>query len=106
VVRGAPGVFYPTGVRNFVRLAAADDLFGAGIALFVRQRGLHRVYVLKTGETSYGIGLTSGFVTAARRLGLGIAGSGTWNPKRRATARSPRRSRVPVPTASSWVTST
>jgi DNA-binding SARP family transcriptional activator/ABC-type branched-subunit amino acid transport system substrate-binding protein/streptogramin lyase len=80
-VRGAPGVFYPTGVRNFVRLAAADDLFGAGIALFARQRGLRRVYVLKTGETSYGIGLTSGFVRAAPRLGLGIAGSGVWDPK-------------------------
>jgi branched-chain amino acid transport system substrate-binding protein len=81
VVRGGPGAFYPTGVRNFLRLAAADDLFGAGIALFARQRGLRHVYVLKTGETSHGIGLTSGFVRAAGELGLGIAGSGVWDPQ-------------------------
>jgi branched-chain amino acid transport system substrate-binding protein len=79
--RGAPGVFYPTGVRNYVRLAAPDDVFAAGIAAFARQLGAHRVYVLKTGQTFYGIGLSRGFVKAAPRLGLIVAGSGNWSPK-------------------------
>jgi DNA-binding SARP family transcriptional activator/ABC-type branched-subunit amino acid transport system substrate-binding protein len=79
--RGEPASHYPTGIRNYVRLAAPSDLFGAGTAVFARRLGLHRVYVLKTGVSSYGIELSRSFVTAARRLGLTVAGSGVWDPK-------------------------
>jgi DNA-binding SARP family transcriptional activator len=78
--RGEPANHYPTGTRNYFRLAAPSDLFGAGTAVFAQRLGLHSVYVLKTGLSSYGIELTRSFVSAAGRLGLTVAGSGVWDP--------------------------
>jgi branched-chain amino acid transport system substrate-binding protein len=73
---------YPTGVRNFLRLAAPDDVQGAGDAVLAHQLGLRRVYVLNDG-TPYGQAVAAGFMHAASRLGLPIAGSGIWSPTRR-----------------------
>ena len=69
---------YPTGVRNFLRVVAPDDLHGAGQALLARQLGAKRLYVLDDGEP-YGQGIASGALTAAPKLGLANAGSGQWN---------------------------
>src|SRR3954452_13581027 len=44
--RGEPGFYYPTGVRNFVRLLAVDALEGTALAVFAKQLGLAHVYVL------------------------------------------------------------
>jgi branched-chain amino acid transport system substrate-binding protein len=77
---GEPGVLYPTGVRNFARVVAPDDLLGAGQALLVKQLGIKSAYVLKDVE-SYGDSLAGTFVKAGRRLGLTIAGRETWNPR-------------------------
>ena len=75
---GFPGVYYPTGVRNYVRLAAPDDLQGAGDAVLVKELGLKRVYVLADGE-AFGKVVAAGFRSAAGRLGFRIAGSAGWD---------------------------
>jgi branched-chain amino acid transport system substrate-binding protein len=83
-VPGEPGVYYPTGVRSYFRLAAPDDVQGAGDALLARGLGAHRVAVLTDGEP-YGNGLASGFRTAARRVGIAVPLSATWVPGARAS---------------------
>ena len=75
---GQPGILYPTGVRNFFRLAPPDDLEGAGIAVLARQLGLARVYVLSDGSV-YGDALSRGFETAARHLGVTVPGTAMWS---------------------------
>ena len=75
---GFPAAYYPTGVRNYVRLAAPDDLQGAGDAMLAKELGVRRVYVLDDGQ-GYGKVVVTGFRSAARRLGLRIVGSATWS---------------------------
>ena len=78
-----PGALYPTGTRSFLRVFPTDDLGGAALALLARDRGRDRVFVLSDGEPGYGALLARGFETAARRLGLEVAGSATWDPRAR-----------------------
>jgi branched-chain amino acid transport system substrate-binding protein len=77
---GTPNVFYPKGVRNFVRLAAPDQYQGAAAAMFASEHHLHRVYVLDDGEP-YGSNLAQWFKDDGARLHVGAAGSATWNPQ-------------------------
>jgi DNA-binding SARP family transcriptional activator/ABC-type branched-subunit amino acid transport system substrate-binding protein len=76
---GEPGIYYPTGTRNYLRLAPPDDVQGAGQAVLARQLGLHRVFVLVDGE-EYGAALARGFRAAAQKLGVGVVGSALWAP--------------------------
>jgi branched-chain amino acid transport system substrate-binding protein len=76
--RGEPLRYYPTGKRNFVRIISADDAQGVADALLAKQLGLRRVFVLNDRE-SYGTTVASPFQTAARRFGLRIAGTGSWD---------------------------
>ncbi|MEJ7569602.1 MAG: BTAD domain-containing putative transcriptional regulator [Gaiellaceae bacterium] len=87
LTRQAPGVapeleglLYPTGRRNYLRVFPTDDLQGAALALLARDRGRNAVFVLDDGEPGYGVLMATGFTTAARRLGLEVAGRATWNP--------------------------
>jgi branched-chain amino acid transport system substrate-binding protein len=78
---GPPGLtrkLYPTGVRNYARIYPADDLEAAALAEFARRRNLSSVYVLHLRDDSYGQETAYYFRTAAHRLGLHLAGSGTW----------------------------
>jgi branched-chain amino acid transport system substrate-binding protein len=76
-----PAALYPTGQRNFLRVYPTDDLQGAALALFARDRGHRRVYVLDDGEPGYGVLMATGFETAARRVGLTVVGRATWDPQ-------------------------
>jgi DNA-binding SARP family transcriptional activator/ABC-type branched-subunit amino acid transport system substrate-binding protein len=76
-----PAALYPTGRRNYLRVFPTDDLQGAALALLARDRGRRRVYVLDDGEPGYGILQATGFETAARRLGLAVAGRSSWDPQ-------------------------
>jgi ABC-type branched-subunit amino acid transport system substrate-binding protein len=75
-----PRGYYPTGVRNYVRVTGSFERDGAAGAVLADQLRLRRVYVLRSA--TYGIGeeATRPFTRAARRLGIAIAGSATWNP--------------------------
>ena len=77
---GEPGIWYPTGVRNYVRVTPADDMHGAAYALLAKQLALRSVYVLEDGE-EYGAAIAQTFTTAARKLGLDIAGRQTWDAR-------------------------
>jgi branched-chain amino acid transport system substrate-binding protein len=74
---GQPESLYPTGVRNYLRVVPGDDLAGAADAVFAKQLGLRKVYVVRDDYVGY----ASGFTRAARRIGLPIAGSAVWAPQ-------------------------
>ena len=86
-----PAALYPTGVRNFVRVFPTDDLEGAALALFARNRGRTRVFVLDDGEPGYGALQATAFETAARRLGLTVLGRESWDPQAKSYADIARR---------------
>jgi branched-chain amino acid transport system substrate-binding protein len=77
-----PAALYPTGRRNYVRVSPTDDLQGAAHALFARDRGHERVFVLDDGDPGYGALMATGFETASRRLGLAVAGRASWDPRK------------------------
>jgi YVTN family beta-propeller protein len=70
---------YPTGVRNYARVYPTDDREAAALAQFARQRTHASVYVLREASDPYSQDSVSYFQNAARRIGLHLAGSGTWN---------------------------
>ncbi len=72
--RGEPGFYYPTGVRNFVRLQAVDALEGTALAVLAKQLGLAHVYVLLEQGTIFNRLATEPFKRGAKALGVGLAG--------------------------------
>ncbi|HEY6692248.1 MAG TPA: protein kinase, partial [Solirubrobacteraceae bacterium] len=78
--RGEPEVYYPTGVRNYVRLLPGDDLQGAALAVVAKRLALERVYLLHDSSFWKGL-LTDPFRRAAARLGVGLAGSAEFDPR-------------------------
>ena len=75
---GEPGIYYPTGTRNFVRLPPLDDLQGTAHALLAKQLGMRSVYVLSDGSVFWKFLLTDPFRYAARKLGVRVAGAATF----------------------------
>jgi ABC-type branched-subunit amino acid transport system substrate-binding protein/predicted Ser/Thr protein kinase len=78
--RGQPGIFYPTGVRNYARVVPREDLQGRANALLARRLGLKRVAALSSGEEWKTL-VADPFATTARRLGLAVVGSHTFDPE-------------------------
>ena len=78
---GEPEVYYPTGVRNYVRVFPGDDLQGAAHAVLAKRLGLERVYLLSQRSSFWDGLLTDPFRRAARRLGVGVAGSASFDPQ-------------------------
>jgi branched-chain amino acid transport system substrate-binding protein len=79
-VKGEPNTYYPTGERNYIRMVAADDFQGAADALFARQRGLKKIFVLNDKET-YGFGVAALFRDSIQKLGIEVAGFAAWDKK-------------------------
>jgi DNA-binding SARP family transcriptional activator/ABC-type branched-subunit amino acid transport system substrate-binding protein len=77
---GEPRIYYPTGVRNFVRIVPSDDVQGAAAAVFAHRLGLRRLFVAHDGFRAlpYGIGIAKSFAVAAGRSGLEVVGTGAW----------------------------
>jgi class 3 adenylate cyclase len=87
-----PGVYYPSGARNYVRLMSADDFESAANAMLARRLGLRRVFLVTWDENP---GIARAFRSAATKLGIEIAGEGEWSAfstSYRHLARSVRRS--------------
>ncbi|MGH3133761.1 MAG: ABC transporter substrate-binding protein, partial [Gaiellaceae bacterium] len=89
--RDDPKRYYPSGARTFLRLPTPDDLQVAGAALLARSLALESIYVLDGGG-AWGLAARRSFVAAARRLGLEIAGIGSWDV--RAQSYAPLAARV------------
>jgi branched-chain amino acid transport system substrate-binding protein len=75
-----PDKFYPSGSRNYLRVAPSDDYQGAAVAEFAQGLGIKNVYVLNDKE-AYGLGVATTFRKAAEFLGIKIAGFEAWDPK-------------------------
>lgn len=74
---GEPGVFYPTGARNYARVCTTDDVQGAAAAQFAKSIGVKSVYVLNDTQT-YGQGVAQAFTTEAKKQGLNVLSSGSY----------------------------
>jgi DNA-binding SARP family transcriptional activator/ABC-type branched-subunit amino acid transport system substrate-binding protein len=70
---------YPTGVRSYARVYPTDDREAAALAQFIHQHSHASVYVLHDANDPYSQDSVTYFQNAARRIGLHLAGSGTWN---------------------------
>jgi branched-chain amino acid transport system substrate-binding protein len=77
-VAGEPQKYFPTGKRNYARVAVPDNFQGAADATFMKDKGIKSVYVLNDGE-AYGLGIANNFVNAAKALGLNVLGNDKWD---------------------------
>jgi DNA-binding SARP family transcriptional activator len=71
-----PERFYPTDVRNYVRLVAADDFQFAALAMLAQQLDARRIFVLVGAEEF--AESRSAFRSAADKLALPIVGEASW----------------------------
>ena len=77
-----PELYYPTSVRNYVRVIAADDFQVAAGAMLARQLGLKRPFVISQGEDHASIeGNAQVFRSAAEKLGLDVTGTIWWKER-------------------------
>jgi branched-chain amino acid transport system substrate-binding protein len=78
---GEPDVYYPSGVRNYTRVVAADDIQGAVAARFVKNElKANTVYILDDNEL-YGKGVADVFDKTAGEIGLTVIGHESIDPK-------------------------
>ena len=75
-----PDKYYPSGTRNYARVAAPDSYQGAAVAEFAQELGVKKVYILNDKE-AYGLGVATNFRGAAESLGIEVAGFEAWDPK-------------------------
>jgi branched-chain amino acid transport system substrate-binding protein len=78
--RNEPRVFYPTGVRNYVRLGANDDMAGVGDAILAQRLGHTTAYLLDDRGGAHDVLVTDSFRRVAGRLGIRIAGAARFDP--------------------------
>jgi branched-chain amino acid transport system substrate-binding protein len=77
---GEPQKYYPTGVRNYARVVATDDIQGPGDALWSKAQGYTKVFVLNDKQT-YGFGVAKTYQAAAKKLGIKVVGFQGWDAK-------------------------
>ena len=88
---GEPKIYYPTGVRNYARVAASDDYQGpAGVTLlqskaFKLAQGkafapIKNVFILHDNQT-FGKGVAQAFQAKAKAKGLKVLGFLPWDAK-------------------------
>jgi branched-chain amino acid transport system substrate-binding protein len=77
-VAGEPQKYFPTGKRNYARVAVPDNFQGAADAQFLKGKGVTSVYVLNDGE-AYGTGIANNFANAAKALGITVLGNDKWD---------------------------
>jgi branched-chain amino acid transport system substrate-binding protein len=77
---GEPQKYYPTGVRNYARVVATDDIQGPADALWSQSLGFKKVFVLNDKQT-YGLGVATTYKAAATKLGIKVVGFQGWDAK-------------------------
>ena len=76
-----PGILYPTGIRNFVRVYPADDVQAAAQAQLAKRLRVRQAFVFLTDPTDgYANTLAGTFARAARRLGIRVEGPASPGP--------------------------
>jgi DNA-binding SARP family transcriptional activator/ABC-type branched-subunit amino acid transport system substrate-binding protein/DNA-binding beta-propeller fold protein YncE len=71
---GEPEELYPTGIRNYARIVAADDFQAAANAILAKQLGVREALVVYD-EQPYSTGIAAGFRRAAHNLGIAVVGT-------------------------------
>ncbi len=82
---------YPTGARNFFRIAAADHLQAVAHAEFVKSLGGRTIFTLTSRNDLYLGTFVENVHTAAKKLRLRVAGSAAYDPDARNFAALGRR---------------
>jgi branched-chain amino acid transport system substrate-binding protein len=77
---GEPGVYYPTGKRNYVRVSATDDYQGPAGADLLKSKKIKTVYVIHDNEV-FGKGVANGFQSRATALGIKVVAFEPWDAK-------------------------
>lgn len=76
---GEPRIYYPTGKRNYVRVAASDDYQGpAGADLLKQLTKVTSVFVVHDNQT-FGKGVANAFQLRAKKLGIKVLGFQPWD---------------------------
>src|SRR3954467_1285127 len=75
-----PAKYYPSGNRNYARVAPSDPNQGAVDAAFLKSKGVKRVSVLNDKE-AYGLGVAKNFAGAAKAAGMTVTGFTAYDPK-------------------------
>jgi branched-chain amino acid transport system substrate-binding protein len=75
-----PEKYYPSGTRNYARVAPSDPNQGAVDAAFLKSKGVKRVSVLNDKE-AYGLGVAKNFAGAAKAAGMTVTGFTAYDPK-------------------------
>jgi len=75
-----PDKYYPSGTRNYARVAPADDYQGAFVAEFMQKQGVKKLYILNDKE-AYGLGVATTTRKAAEHVGIEVVGFEAWDPK-------------------------
>jgi branched-chain amino acid transport system substrate-binding protein len=89
--KGEPNIYYPTGKRNYARLAASDDYQGPAGAKLLRSEAfrlaqgkkfvpVNSVYVVHDNQT-FGKGVANAFRIQAKKEGIKVLGFDPWDPK-------------------------
>jgi branched-chain amino acid transport system substrate-binding protein len=75
-----PEKYYPSGTRNYARVAPSDPNQGAVMAEFAKSQGVNSIYILNDKE-AYGLGVAKNFQGAAEALGMNVTGFSAYDPK-------------------------
>ena len=70
---GEPNIYYPTKIRNYVRVAASDDFQGPFVADLLKKLKKKSVYILHDNQT-FGKGVANGFRSRANKLDIKVLG--------------------------------
>src|SRR5574341_958833 len=79
-VEGEPDKYYPSGVRNYARVAATDDLQGLVQAKFMTDLGVKTLYIIDDQE-AYGKGIADSVELAAKSAGITVVGHEGYDTK-------------------------
>jgi branched-chain amino acid transport system substrate-binding protein len=75
-----PEKYYPTGKRNYARVAPSDPNQGAVQAQIMKEQGVKRLYILNDKE-AYGLGVAKNVQGAAEAAGIEVVGFAAYEPK-------------------------
>ncbi len=75
-----PSKYYPSGKRNYARVAPSDPNQGAVDAAFLKSKGVTSIYVLNDKE-AYGLGVARNFAGAAKAAGIKVLGFDAYDAK-------------------------
>jgi len=75
-----PDVYYPSGTRNYARVAATDDFQGPVAVNFMISQGVKTLYILDDQEV-YGKGVADSVNQAAQKAGITVIAQEGFDPK-------------------------